>query len=86
MKPLTKDRARAALLDAICAIAPETDIAALQPDAPLRQQIDLDSFDFLNVIIRLHQAAGVEVPERDYAEFATLDRAVDYLVRRTAGT
>ena len=82
MSSLTKDQARAALLDAICAIAPETDTTALLPGAPLRQQIDLDSFDFLNVIIGLHQRLGIEVPERDYAELATLERAVEYLVKR----
>ena len=53
------------------------------PAQPLREQIDLDSFDFLNVIIRLHEILGIDIPESDYAELATLDGAVDYLARRS---
>lgn len=79
---LTPDEARSALLEAICAIAPETDPDSVLPDRPLREQLDLDSFDFLNVIIRLHERLGIDVPERDYGELRTLKTAVDYLVRR----
>lgn len=82
MTALTRESARSAIVDALCAVAPETDPATLRPDRPLREQIDLDSFDFLNVIIGLHTRLGIEVPERDYAEFRTLDGAADYLVRR----
>jgi len=81
---LTPDEARSALLEAICAIAPETEPGSVLPDRPLREQLDLDSFDFLNVIIRLHERLGIDVPERDYGELGTLKSAVDYLVRRTA--
>lgn len=52
----------------------------------VREQIDIDSFDFLNVIIRLHEVLGVEIPERDYAELTTLDGAVEYLARRSGGS
>lgn len=79
---LTPDEARSALLEAICAIAPETDPDSVLPDRPLREQLDLDSFDFLNVIIRLHERLGIDVPERDYGELRTLKTAVDYLMRR----
>jgi acyl carrier protein len=80
-----RERLRAAVFDAIAAIAPEVDPAAIRPGLPLRQQIDIDSFDFLNVIIRLHEALGIDIPESDYAELQTLDRALDYLVRRCGG-
>lgn len=85
MTPVTPDAARSALLDAICAIAPETDPAAVRADRPLREQIDLDSFDWLNVIIGLGTRLGIDVPERDYAQLVTLDSAAAYLVRRSAG-
>lgn len=84
MTALTREAARSTLLDAICAVAPETDPGTVVPDRPLRQQIDLDSFDFLNVIIGLHARLGIEVPEGDYAELRTLNSAADYLVRRSA--
>jgi acyl carrier protein len=83
MKALTREGARAAIFDALTAIAPEIDPAGIAPDKPLREQIDLDSFDFLNVIIRLHEALGIDIPESDYGELMTLDGAVDYLVRKT---
>lgn len=83
MTALTREAARSALIAAICAVAPETDEASLDPDRPLREQIDIDSFDFLNVIIGLNTRLGIDVPERDYAEFRTLNGAADYLVRRS---
>lgn len=80
-----RERLRAAVFDAIAAIAPEVDPAAIRPERPLRQQIDIDSFDFLNVIIRLHEALGIDIPESDYGELQTLDRTLDYLARRLGG-
>ena len=83
MSALTRAQIRSAILDTLCAIAPEIDPAGIAPDAPLREQIDLDSMDFLNVIIRLHETLGIDIPETDYAQLATLDSAVDYLARRS---
>jgi acyl carrier protein len=80
---LTPDEIRAVIFDVLGAIAPEIDPAAIEPERPLRDQVDLDSMDFLNVIIRLHERLGVDIPESDYGEFATLNRAVDYLARRS---
>jgi len=82
MTASTPEAIRATILDTLCSIAPEIDPAAIAPDKPLRDQIDLDSMDFLNVIIRLHEILGVDIPESDYAQLATLDGAVDYLSRR----
>ncbi len=65
-------------------IAPEADPAALAPAEPLRDQLDLDSFDFLNLVVALHRALGVDIPEADYARLATLDGAVAYLGERLA--
>ena len=45
----------------------------------MREQLDIDSFDFLNVVIGLHEALGVDIPEADYPKLATLDGAIDYL-------
>lgn len=82
----TPDEVRAALHAAITAVAPEVDLGAVRPDRPLRQQVELDSYDFLCVVTELHGRLGVDVPEADYAEFATLDGAVAYLVRRLGGS
>lgn len=64
-------------------IAPETDLAALKPQARLRDQLDIDSMDFLNFVIGLHKELHVEIPERDYGRLATLAGCIDYLVAAT---
>ncbi len=81
---MTRDEVEAAVLDALSGIAPEVDRPSLRRDVPLRDQVDLDSFDYLNFLIAVHQATGVEVPETDYPKLATVNDAVDYLVQRVA--
>ncbi len=49
---------------------------------PIRDQADIDSFDFLNFIIRLHETFRIDIPEKDYSELLTLSSAIDYLARR----
>jgi acyl carrier protein len=82
MTARTRDEIRAVIFDVLGAIAPEADPASIAPDRPWREQIDIDSFDFLNVVIRLHERLGVEIPEQDYGKLLTLNDAVDYLVTR----
>ena len=84
MTARSREEIRAIIFDVLGAIAPEADPATIVPDRPLREQIDIDSFDFLNVIIRLHEVLGIEIPEKDYAELLTLNSAVEYLERRCA--
>ena len=79
---MTRDEIRNAVLDVLGAIAPEGDFARLKPDRPLRDQLDIDSYDFLNVMIQLHDRLGVDIPEADYPKLATLDTAIDYLCAR----
>jgi acyl carrier protein len=60
-------------------IAPEVDAARLRDDLPLRRQVDLDSMDWLNFLLGLNKALGVEIPEKDYARLTTLSAVLDYL-------
>jgi len=71
-----------AILDALGAIAPEVDFSKVDPERPLRSQVDLDSFDFLNAIIRLHEKLGIDIPEQDYGKLGTLNSTADYLSQR----
>ncbi len=80
----SREEIRDIIFDALGAIAPEVDPAMLAPDRSLREQVDIDSFDFLNFIIRLHETLGIDIPEKDYAELLTLDSAIEYLVGRCA--
>lgn len=66
-------------LEILRSIAPEVEPDAIEPARPLRQQVDLDSMDWLNFLIGLHQRLGVDIPEADYAQLVTLDYVLDYL-------
>ena len=78
---MNESEIRAIVLAALCAIAPEIDKAELRPDRPLRRQVDLDSMDWLNFLLGLHDKLKVEIPESDYARLVTLDDVVAYLVK-----
>lgn len=83
MSTINNDQIRTAILEVLEGIAPELDPARIKPDKPLRDQVDLDSFDFLNVIIALHDRLGVDIPEADYQKLVTLDGMVEYLACRS---
>jgi acyl carrier protein len=76
---VTRDELRATVLRVLGDIAPEADLAALEPDVPFREQLDLDSMDLLNFVVALHGALGVDVPEADYPKLGTLNACVAYL-------
>jgi acyl carrier protein len=76
---MTRDELRDAVLKLLGRIAPEMDPAAIDPAVPLREQLDIDSMDFLNFMIALHKETGADIPEKDYAKLASLNGCVDYL-------
>ena len=63
-------------------IAPEADLTSLRPDLNLRDQLDIDSMDFLNFVIALHKAFEIEIPEADYPRLSTLNGCVAYIAER----
>jgi acyl carrier protein len=73
---------RAAVIAVLKSIAPELEEEALDPARPLRDQIDLDSMDWLNVIVALHERFRVDIPENDYAKLVTLADVVAYLAKK----
>jgi acyl carrier protein len=60
-------------------IAPEADLASVDPAADLREAIDVDSMDFLTFITAIHHRLGIDIPELDYPKLITLDGAVGYI-------
>lgn len=76
---MTEQELRDVLIGALTQVAPEIDPAQIDPAADLAEQLDIDSMDFLNVIVAVHGRTGIEIPERDYGKLATLDDAVAYL-------
>ena len=79
---MNADEIKKALVAALSSIAPEGDYEHLRPDRPLRDQLDIDSFDFLKVVIRLHETLGIDIPDSDYQKLATLQGEVSYLAAR----
>jgi acyl carrier protein len=73
---------RAVVLRVLGTIAPEADLTQLQPDASIRDQLDIDSMDFVNFVIALHKELHVDIPEKDYPKVATLRGCVEYLAAR----
>ena len=80
--PAGADALRATVLRVLGTIAPEADLAALPDDAELAVELDLDSINFLDFVVGLHEATGVDVPERDYPRLTTLGDCVAYLAAR----
>ena len=76
---MTDNEIKALVLDELGKIAPEADLGALDPAVDLREQIDLDSMDILNLAVAIHEATGVDIPEADYPQMTTLASAVAYL-------
>jgi acyl carrier protein len=81
---MTRDEIRRAVLRLLCEVAPEINPAELKSDVNFRDQIDIDSMDFLNFLIAVHKELGVEIPEADYPRLVTLDACVDYLSAKLA--
>jgi acyl carrier protein len=79
---MTEAEIKQAVRDALSNVAPEVDIESLDPAKDLRDQIDIDSVDFLNFVIGLHKELGVEIPDADVSKLVTLDGCVAYLMSR----
>jgi acyl carrier protein len=76
---MTQSEIRAVVQEELSNIAPEVDLSVINPAADLREELDIDSMDFLNFVTAIHHRLGVDVPELDYPKLITLDGAVKYL-------
>jgi acyl carrier protein len=79
---VTTDEIRQAVVRVLRDVAPEMRPEGLDPTANLRDTLDLDSVDFMNFVVGLHTALGVDVPEADYDKLASLDACVAYLAAK----
>lgn len=76
---MNREALKKEVLEALATVAPELDAGTLLPNEPLREQLDLDSFDFLQFIIGLDRSFSLSIPEADYGRLTTLDTLLDYL-------
>jgi acyl carrier protein len=70
---------RGEILDILSDIAPDEDLTNLKEDVALREQLELDSMDFLDIVMELRKRHRVQIPEEDYKELASLNSTVAYL-------
>ncbi len=76
---MTKDNCKKLVIDIISDIAPDEDLSAIKPEVRLRDQLQLDSMDFLDIVMELRKRHGIEVPEADYGQLASLESCAEYL-------
>jgi acyl carrier protein len=76
---MTKDDCKKLVIDIISDIAPDEDLSTIKSEIRLRDQLQLDSMDFLDIVMELRKRHGIEVPEADYGQLASLESCADYL-------
>jgi len=76
---MTSEDIKNLILEIIKDIDDEADFSSLDPDQPLRDQLDLDSMDFLDIVMELRKRHKLQIPEEDYPHLATLTSCVKYL-------
>ena len=81
---MTKEEIGQAIIDIITDVVPDEDCSNLDPGQELREQLALDSMDFLDIVMELRKQYGVEVPEADYPQLASLESCVEYLAPKLA--
>jgi len=79
---MDRNAVKTQVMEELKRIAPELEEGELRLDRPLREQIDLDSMDWLNFIVALHERFKVEIPEADYRKLGTLEETVAYLAAK----
>ena len=76
---MTPEQIRGEVADILADIAPDEDLSDLKDDVAFRDQVELDSMDFLDIVMELRKRHRVQIPEEDYGELASMQRTVTYL-------
>jgi acyl carrier protein len=83
---MSEDELRERIFQILHRIAPEANLHELDPNQNLRESLDIDSFDFLNVVIGISETFAVSIPEVDYRQVSTLRGMMDYINKRMPST
>jgi acyl carrier protein len=73
------------ILDILSDIAPDEDLGDLKDDVAFRDQLELDSMDFLDIVMELRKRYKVQIPEEEYVNLASMDSTVSYLTPKMVG-
>jgi len=80
---MTAEQIRETVLRVLGSVAPEAELQSIDPRLSLRDQLDIDSVDFLNFVIGIHAELGIDIPEVDLPKLATLESCVSYLLSKS---
>ena len=80
---MTQEEAMDIMREVLHQVAPDVDLGEVGPEETMAEALDLDSLDFLNFMIGLHERTGIEIPELDYPQLATVEKCAAYLVAHT---
>jgi acyl carrier protein len=83
---MTRDELHATVVKVLIEVAPDVEPGDVRGETQLREDLDLDSLDFLDLVAGVAEATGLEIPERDYGKLGTLDAFVDYLDENRSAT
>lgn len=76
---MTEDEIKTLIVAKLAEVAPELEGEPVDPQESFHDQFDFDSMDFLNLVIAVHEALGIDIPERDYPRLSNLDGWIRYL-------
>jgi acyl carrier protein len=79
---MTPAEIKEAILDILHDISPDEDLSTLKEDVPFREQLEMDSMDFLDIVMELRKRYRIQIPEAEYAELASMASTVRYLEPR----
>ncbi|MAT15421.1 MAG: acyl carrier protein [Planctomyces sp.] len=79
---MTSEQIRQVIIDILERIAPDEDLTNLDDSVAFREQMELDSMDFLDIVMELRKQYRVQIPEEDYGNLVTMDSTVSYLEPR----
>jgi acyl carrier protein len=82
---MTREAMKQIILKVLEGIAPEADLTQLKPEVSFRDQLDIDSMDFLNFVIAIHKETKVDIPDTDYSRLFVLNDCIDYLLSKIPG-
>ena len=82
---MTNAEIKEAVVDILSDIAPDEDLSSLKEDVAFRDQLELDSMDFLDIVMELRKRYRIRIPEEDYTELASMSSTVKYLEPRMQG-
>ena len=76
---MTRNDVRNAVIGILTDIAPDEDLSDVKTNVALREQLELDSMDFLDIVMEIRKRYGIEVPEDEYSQLESLDSSAEYL-------